>query len=247
MGQVIFITGANRGIGKGLAAHYLAREDTTVIAAIRDVSAENTKELRSLQKGSGSQLILVSLSLDIPSSATEAISEIQTQHHIEHIDIVLSNAGICNHWGPVVDMTDADVFSHFDVNALGPLRLFRATAPLLQNASQPKFIYTSTLMASLGEMERLPSLATAYGMSKVAGNYLVRKIDAEHKNLIALSVDPGLVQTDMGSRSAQSIGLEKAPLTVQVSVQGIIRQINEAQKSTTSGKFVNYLGERVPW
>lgn len=34
-----------------------------------------------------------------------------------------------------------------------------------------------------------------------------------------------LVQTDMGSRSAQSIGLEKAPLTVQESVQGIIKQV----------------------
>lgn len=29
----------------------------------------------------------------------------------------------------------------------------------------------------------------------------------------------------MGSRSAQSIGLEKAPLTVQESVQGIIKQV----------------------
>ncbi|KAE8136876.1 hypothetical protein BDV38DRAFT_271735 [Aspergillus pseudotamarii] len=243
MGQVILITGANRG----LTAHYLRGTDTSVIAAIRDVSAENTKELRSLQKGPGSQLIPVSLSLDVPSSATDAIAEIQTQHHIEHIDIVLSNAGICNHWGPVADMTDADMLSHLEVNALGPLRLFRATAPLLQNASQPKFVYTSTLLASLDGIERLPSLATAYGMSKVAGNYLVRKIDAEHKNLIALCVDPGLVQTDMGSRNAQSIGLEKAPLAVQESVQGIIKQINEAQKSTTSGQFVNYLGERVPW
>ncbi|KAE8411865.1 hypothetical protein BDV36DRAFT_288366 [Aspergillus pseudocaelatus] len=193
MGQVILITGANRG----LAAHYLW--------AIRDISAENTKELRSLQKGPGSQLIPVSLRLDVPSSATDAITKIQTQHHIEYIDIVLSNAGICNHRGPVADMTDADVLSHLEVNALGPLRLFRAT---------------------------------------VAGNYLVRKIDAEQKNLIALCVDPGLVQTDRGSRNAQSIGLEKAPLTVQESVQGIIKQ---APKSTTSGQFVNYLGERVPW
>ncbi|KAB8254370.1 hypothetical protein BDV32DRAFT_16194 [Aspergillus pseudonomiae] len=247
MGQVIFITGANRGIGKGLAAHYLGETDTTVIAAIRNVSEENTKELRSLPKGSGSQLILVPLSLDIPSSAAEAIAEIQTQHHIEHIDIVLANAGICNHWGPVVDMTDEDVLSHFEVNTLGPLRLFRAIAPLLLNASQPKFVYTSTLLASLDEIERIPSMATAYGMSKVAGNYLVRKIEAENPKLIALLVDPGLVQTDMGSRNAQFIGLEKAPLTVQDTVQGIIKQVKGAQKSTSPGQFVNYLGEKVPW
>jgi len=172
-------------------AHYLAQPDTTVIGTVRDISSEKAKDPSTLPKGHGSSLIVVPLNVENPSSAAEAASEIQTQHHIEHIDVVISNAGICNHWGPVQEMADSDVLSHFEVNTLGPLRLFKAMAPLLQKASTPKFIYISTLLASILEIEQMPSLTSAYGMSKVAGNYLVKKIDAENKHLITLSIDPG--------------------------------------------------------
>ena len=208
MSRIILVTGANRGerkapawcilwltqligIGRGLVAHYLAQPDTTVIGTARDVLSANAKDLNELPKGERSRLIVVQLSVDTPAGATEAVSEIQTQHGIEHIDIVIANAGICNHYGPVVEMTDLDVLSHFEVNTLGPLRLFRAVAPLLQKVSVPKFAYVSTLLASIHEIENIPSLTGAYGMSKVAGNYLIKKIDAENEHLIALPIDPG--------------------------------------------------------
>ncbi|KAH1328001.1 hypothetical protein KXW89_006013 [Aspergillus fumigatus] len=224
MNRVVLITGVNRGIGRGLAAHYLAQPGTTVIGTVRDNSSEKAKDLSKLPKGRGCDLIIVPLSVDNPSRVAEAASEIQTRHHIEHIDVVIANAGICNHWGPIQEMTDLDVLSHFAVNTLGPLRLFTAMAPLLQRASTPKFVYISTLLASIHAIEQMPSLTAAYGMSKVAGNYLVKKIDAENKHLITLSIDPGLVQTDMGSRAAQLNGLEKAPVTVEDTVPGITRQ-----------------------
>ncbi|KAJ6088086.1 hypothetical protein N7499_004268 [Penicillium canescens] len=242
MGRVVLVTGANRGIGRGLVAHYLARPDMTVIGAARDVSSANAKELNELSKGEGSHLILVPLSADSPMGATEAVLEIQKQHLVGHIDIVIANAGICNHYGPVEEMTDSDVLSHFEVNTLGPLRLFRAIAPLLRKASVPKFAYISTALASIHMIEQIPSLTAAYGMSKVAGNYLVKKMDAENKDLITL-----MVQTDMGSRAAQANGLEKAPMTLQETVQGITHQIEVATKSTTSGQFVKYNGEKVYW
>lgn len=56
-----------------------------------------------------------------------------------------------------------------------------------------------------------------------------------------------MVQTDMGSRAAQANGLEKAPVTLQETVQGITHQIEVATKSTTSGQFVDYKGQKVSW
>ncbi|KAL6229615.1 hypothetical protein BDW75DRAFT_249471 [Aspergillus navahoensis] len=215
MSSIILVTGANRGIGGGLVTHYLAQPDTTVIGTVCDVSSENAKDL--------------------------AVSEIQTQHYIEHIDIVIANAGICNHYGRVLEMADSDVLSHFEVNTLGLLRLLRAVAPLLQKVSTPKFAYISTLLASIHEIEQIPSLTAAYGMPKVAGNYLIKKIDAENEGLTALASDPGMmVQTDVGSRAAQAHELEKAPVTVQDTIEA-------ATKATTSGQFVNYNGEKVRW
>ncbi|KAL3465081.1 hypothetical protein BJX64DRAFT_253738 [Aspergillus heterothallicus] len=246
MSQVVLITGAGRGIGKGLASHYLARANTTVIGTVRDTASANAKALESLPKADGSRLILVSYVIDNPTSAAEAITEIQTHHGIAHLDIVIACAGICDHWGPITEVADADLVSHFEINTLGPLRLFRAVAPLLEKATTPKFIYISTLLASIGAIGRYPSLTGPYGMSKVAGNFMVRKIHMENEHLITLAVDPGLVQTDLGDRAAQFYGLEKAPVTVEDSVRGISTQIDKVGKST-SGTFVNTQGEIDPW
>ncbi|OOO04957.1 hypothetical protein OAory_01112940 [Aspergillus oryzae] len=159
-------------------------------------------------------------------------------------------------------MEDADLVSHFDVNTLGPIRLFRATLPLLQASSQPKFIYISSELASITGLERSSSLTSAYGVSKVASNYLVKKIHTEHPDMIAFSIDPGFVQTDMGNRGAQCNGLEKAPMTISESVEGIVNQecqhsplalpsyltsAEKASKETTSGRFIKHDGEQLPW
>ncbi|KAL4880041.1 hypothetical protein BJY04DRAFT_219573 [Aspergillus karnatakaensis] len=224
-GTVILITGANRvGIGKGLVSAYLARANTTVIATVRDVSAKHSIDLGFIEKGSGSELIILSLSVDIPSTIADAILRLRTHHHIERIDLVISNAGICNHWGRLIDLDDMELHFHLETNAVGPLRLFRATSPFLERSIQPKFVYISSEVGSIARVQQ-SSLTTAYGVSKAAGNYLIKKIDAEHPNLIAFCVDPGFVQTDMGNRGAQLYGLLQATMTVAESVQAIVKQV----------------------
>ncbi|KAH8435279.1 SDR family oxidoreductase [Aspergillus melleus] len=245
----VLITGANRGIGKGLVAAYLRKPNITVIAACRDTSPEKTEHLHSLPRGTNCNLITVSLSLDQPSGIIEAVQKLQAQHGISQIDVVVANAGICDHYGPLIEMTDSDLQKHLDINTFGPLRLFRAVLPFLQaSQQQPRFVYVSTELASLAELEQnKASLTNAYGMSKVAGNYFMRRAHFEYEDLITLAVDPGFVQTDMGNRGARAKGLEVATLTVEQSVNGIIQVIEQATKSTTSGHFLGHNGEHVPW
>jgi norsolorinic acid ketoreductase len=133
----------------------------------------------------------VFLDANSATSATQAAAEIQIKHRIDHIDVVIANAGICSCWGPVLDVHERDMYAHFEVNTMGPLRLFQSMAPLLQKARIPKFVYISTQLASIGGIGQTPTLTVAYGISKAAGNYLVRKIHAENEHLIALSFDPG--------------------------------------------------------
>lgn len=179
------------GIGKGFVTYYLARPNTTVIAAVRDVSSEQAKQLHTLSRGNGSRLIIVLLDANSGTSAAQAASEIQIKHRVDHIDVVIANAGVCNSWGPVLEVDESDMYSHFEVNTMGPLRLFQSMAPLLQKARIPKFVYISTQLASIGGIGQTPTLTVAYGISKAAGNYLVRKIHAENEHLIALLFDPG--------------------------------------------------------
>ena len=55
------------------------------------------------------------------------------------------------------------------------------------------------------------------------------------------------VQTDMGNTGAQTLGLEKAEVEVDVSVSGMIKVIDAANREDTSGKFMLYDGTSKPW
>lgn len=55
------------------------------------------------------------------------------------------------------------------------------------------------------------------------------------------------VQTEMGNTGAQGLGLEKAEVEVDVSVSGMIKVIDTANREETSGKFMFYDGTSKPW
>jgi len=78
-----------------------------------------------------------------------------------------------------------------EVNTIGVLALFQASWPLLQKSKQPIFMALSSGVGSIGDMGSIPLLATAYGASKAALNYIVRKIHYENEALIAFVISPG--------------------------------------------------------
>lgn len=198
-GLTYLITGANRGIGLGLAGHYLALDNTTVIVAIRDPSAF---DLKSLKAGTDSKLIVVKIDSLSTTEALTAVEQLKTKYSITHLDVVIANAGLGSYWGPALT-TPVDAFNtHFQVNATGTLILFQAVHELLSKAKKPKFVPIGTPVGSIGDMEKFPLPSTAYGTSKAALNFLTKKLHLEHENMIIFPLEPGWVQTEMGKGAA---------------------------------------------
>lgn len=83
-GLTYLITGANRGIGKALLDVYVARPNTTVIAAVRDVP-KSTKDLASAPVHSSSKLIIVKIDSTSDSDPAAAVSELASKHNITKI------------------------------------------------------------------------------------------------------------------------------------------------------------------
>ncbi|KAL7916561.1 NAD(P)-binding protein [Trichoderma velutinum] len=243
--STILITGASRGIGASLAAKYLLRPNTTVVATVRQVTTQHEERLHSLPCGQGSRVIILPFDMNVPSSITEGVALLQTEYGIKSLDLVIANAGICDAHGPVAKISEAGMLEHFEVNTVGLLRLFKATIPLLSDSEKPKLVYISTSVASISQLNTW-SVTTEYGISKMAGNFLMKMISIEHSNVIALSISPGFVQTDMGNRGAKALGLEKAPLTVEDCTAGVIKLIDAASKEIT-GRFLDLEGGEIPW
>lgn len=80
----------------------------------------------------------------------------------------------------------------FEVNTLGPIKLFQAMHPLLAASQAPKFVLISSSLGAISEMEgAIPTLS--YGVSKAGANYAVRKIHFEHEyeNIVSFALHPG--------------------------------------------------------
>jgi norsolorinic acid ketoreductase len=234
------ITGANRGIGNGLVQNYLSRPNTVVIATTRDLSSPSSKALSTLSAGKNSKIIVVKLDSSVDTDAETAINELKAVHGITHIDTVIANAGIANYWGPTSTTPIAAFQNHFNINTMGTLTLFQATNALLDNSSKPKFVYISTVVGSIGDAEKWPLQGVAYGASKAAANYIMRKIHLEHPKLTVFPLHPGWVQTEMGNDGAVANGLEQAPVTLKDSIDGLTEKVC-VPLSVSDGIFANVI------
>jgi len=240
------ITGANRGLGLGLLEVYLSRPQSTVIAAVRDVNSDTSKALKSVPVGKGSKLILVKIDSASETDAKEAAEELKSHHGITHVDVIIANSGIGNHWGAASQTPAKEMHDHFNVNVVGPLLLFQAFLPLLEASSNPKYFVMSSSVGSISDMEHWPMPATAYGASKAAVNYVLRKIHFENPKIVSVSLHPGWVQTDMGNTVAATLGVPGPSLTLKDSISGLVKRIDGATLKT-GGTFASYDGSDAPW
>lgn len=185
-------TELRKGIGKALVIKYLGRQNTTVIAAVRDLEAatESFQDISQADKGS---LILVKIDSNSESDAIEAVDVLRIKHNIKNLDLVIANAGMGTAYDAVAETTLHSLTEHFRVNAGGPLLLFQAFRPLLLAAAStgPKFVVLSSAIASLADTGSFPLRSTAYGASKTAANFIVQRIHAEESWLIAFPISPG--------------------------------------------------------
>ncbi|KAK7748122.1 hypothetical protein SLS53_001376 [Cytospora paraplurivora] len=180
---IVFITGANRGLGKGFVQKYLSRPNTTVIGSLRNLPSPEAQALQSLSKAEGSKLILVKIENTSETDASDAVASLKS-HSIESLDIVVANAAWANlsAYVPVAEMKPSDLVDHINTNSGGVIRLFQATLPLLKYGTNPRFVALSTGLASFGIQEYIPFPSSSYASSKAVVNFLVKRIHLEIDN-----------------------------------------------------------------
>ncbi|KAK7698883.1 hypothetical protein SLS64_012092 [Diaporthe eres] len=247
---IYLITGANRGIGRGFTQQLLQKPSTTVIAAVRDPSHPTSKALADLPKGTDTQLIVVKLDSAVEADAAAAVAELR-ERGVSSLDVVIANAGIGQGGTSVRNTSVANTQKHFNVNAIGPLTLFQATADLLQasKTGSPKFVAVSTVIGSIGSQEILanfPKVSSPYGASKAALNWFVRLLSFEEPWLTSFVFHPGLVETDLtsgGSMNLKALGA----ISVDTSVEDMLKAIGSIEPKDLSGTFRNHDGTIIPW
>ncbi|KUI63329.1 Norsolorinic acid ketoreductase [Cytospora mali] len=239
---IVLITGANRGIGRGLLESYLLRPNHTVIAANRDPNHPTSKSLYDLPRADGTTLLLVQIDATVPDHPAKAVQTLQS-HGISHIDILIANAGVAYLWPKVRDVKTEDMKKHMVPNVYGVVWLFQAMLPLLKRTKAPKWVTIGSSAGFLSHM--LPVQNAAYAPSKLVGHWLTKAISIEEPWLTAFPIDPGWVKTDLGNRGAEALGKKEATVALEDSVAGLMKVIDAASKETHSGRLWVYTGEEV--
>ncbi|KAL2837787.1 hypothetical protein BJY01DRAFT_237748 [Aspergillus pseudoustus] len=235
---IVLITGASRGIGRGIIELYASKPNHTIIAANRDPTHQTSQELISLPTAEGTTVKLVKLDATSDTDGAAAADTIRSWG-IDYIDILIANAGIAYAWPKIDDVLIEDVKAHFETNVYGFVRLYQAFASFLKAAEDPKLVIIGR--------NAIPFPNAAYGPTKIVQHWYTKTIAVQEPWLTAFPIDPGFVQTEMGNRGANSFGLEKATISVEESVRGVVRVIDEATKETHTGKLWTYTGDQEPW
>jgi NAD(P)-dependent dehydrogenase (short-subunit alcohol dehydrogenase family) len=157
-----------------LARTYLARPNHTVIGSVRDESTAAVAELKSFTTADNTKLLLVHIDSGSVDDPKKALAKIQDAG-IDHIDVVIANAGGYPTPTPIDSVGREELVGCFETNAAAPMLLFQTFKPLLQKASEPKWIVISTSAGSIAYVGVIGShILTAYGASKAALNWLTQ-------------------------------------------------------------------------
>ena len=241
---VYLITGANRGLGYGIVERLASRGSSALIyAGARDPAKAD--KLRQLASKHASVRVV---QLRVDSDADHQAAAKQVEAEAGRVDVLLANAGIAN--PDAYEMTNAQTIDklrqHFEVNTVGPVRLFNVFFALLSRSTKPKFIVVSSLVGSIANQNLFSAVPTAnYGSSKAAINFITQRIHLEHPNIVTVPIHPGWVQTDMGNAGAKAAGMAEAPHTIEQSINGIVKTIDESDRDHHGGKLWDVIENKV--
>lgn len=102
---------------------------------------------------------------------------------VDHLDIVIANAGYASGFKFIKETTADEIATDFQVNTIGVVKLFFATKDLLSKSKAgdagKKFVITSSNLASIAEHPNVPS--ASYSISKTAVNQFAKMASIEFK------------------------------------------------------------------
>lgn len=197
----IFVSGANRGIGKAIVEALLNQPVKKIYAAARNV--------RDLPEFGDARVVPVQLDITDSSQVRKAVEQAQD------VDVLINNAGVASFAGVVAG--EFDLLQHdMNVNYFGTLNMIRAFIPVLEKTG-------AGVIANVISVVGLASMPSAggYSASKAAlySATQAMRTELKAKNISVHGIFPGPIDTDMAR------GVDMPKTSAQVAAENIVSGI----------------------
>ena len=187
-GRVAIVTGAARGIGRGIALAF-AREHAALTLVDRDARA--LEETRAECAALGERAIAVTADVSDPDAVGAMVA--RTLDELGALDILVNNAGVCS-VHPVVEMTLEEWRRIIDTDLTGVFLCSKAVLPAMIARHYGRIISIGSQLALKGT-----STMAHYCAAKSGVHGFMRALACEvaPHNITANTVAPGPIETDM--------------------------------------------------
>jgi 3-oxoacyl-[acyl-carrier protein] reductase len=186
-GQTAIVTGASRGIGRGIAG-VLAREGANVVIA--DINLEGAKQTADAMVAQG--LRAAALQVDITKSDQVDRMTQSVVEQFGRIDILVNNAGVVSNM-PVLDFPEEEWHKTIAVNLTGVFLCSKRVGQVMVGQKSGRIVNISSLSGRVGVPGQAAYCASKHG---VIGLTQVLAIDLA-PYVTANAICPGMNETEM--------------------------------------------------
>jgi len=201
-GRVAIVTGAGRGIGRGIAEELAGAGAAVVVNYRRDEAA--AAETVAAIKAAGGRALSVRASLgDLEGADQLADAAIAA---FGFVDIIVHNAGVASRGNTVADTDPSELQRLMMTHTFSAARLCQQLLPQMRERGRGHIV-----MISSSEVAHMRANGAPYNMAKSALEALaltMAKEEIGHGIRVNIAA-PGLVVTDMGAKLVQAtLGVE---------------------------------------
>jgi len=197
-GRIALVTGASRGIGRGIAIG-LAEAGADVAVNYTRGEQEAAETVAAIQ-ALGRKAKAYQASVTDEAACAAMVTRVEAD--FGSMSILVNNAGIASRGRSVADTSPEEVDKLFAVHAAGPHRLSRLALPQLRQHKRSDII----VISSIATYTHAPNGAP-YTMAKAAGEALAYALAKEElANGVRVNiVAPALTVSDMGEKLSRAI------------------------------------------
>ena len=222
-GRIALVTGANKGIGREIAAQ-LARRGMTVLLGARD--KQRREDAVTALRSDGLDVHPVALDVTDEASAAEASAQIDREYG--RLDVLVNNAGVSGGMAQPSQVDLDRLRMVFETNVFGIVNVTNAMLPLLRRSGAAVVVNVSSEVGSLtnasdpeSPLAGMPP-SGAYVPSKTAVNSLTVQYAKELRadGILVNAVNPGYCATDLNNHQGFLDAAEGASVAVRYATIG---------------------------